>query len=750
MSSKTVTVTGTGITGSKEVALPSNFDSLSTKAKLDILSGRKAEQDKTKEGLRNILVYGGGSSSGGSSSGGSGSSQQPVVYSSSLLGQSFTSQVAMQQAENQFKQEQAVKAQQAYDKSGGLVGIGSGQSKSYFNQEAIKRAEEASRTKTIADKIKGTGVASVTRDVAIKSLEEQMGRKLNPLERRDYVPIEEERLRNLALTGEQRERAELYGNFLTGATATALAPLVFGVGTVGAAATGLAKVWTGMSVVPPALAQVSDIVNPIGISYEERVGVTTRAQEKVRQRTAQEGLDIPLVNKDVEKLTSAFITSPFGGNIGIGNILLESSGGKIVTVKKQVEEMRNEFIELGYSKEQASDLAGKLAIREVGFKGVGEIVGFRFAQEAFGEITGRVVQKGFLSKFAGGELSKTQARILATTSGVLGGGIGGAAEVAVGAPAFARGRYETMTQQEYLGAIATGSVFAGAAGGFIGFLTPNPNLQKGLYGGLGVVDTTSEFTGDWFADTIVGDRLNVGLNIKDMGKKSVASNVQTFNVLNVFTPTQTQTPTPSKTVDFGFTPSPTPSFSQTQTNGKSLTIIDMVAPTPSVTKTPSKTPTITDTMIWSPTPTPTNTFIDTLNIIETPTDTQTPTDTETPVNTFTQTLTPTQTPTFTWASTITAPFLPLVPPLSFGDGGVGSGRGRSRKKYYNELAAAQAVGQGFNFGIPTGIARPRKGFVPRPLFTPSVAPKTKAKSRTRKDLVMDFESLIFKPNKRRR
>lgn len=697
-----------------------------------------------------------GSGGGGYSSGGGGGYSSPppapIVYISSLTGQSFSSAGARDQAESSYRQEQARKAQANLDSSGGLVGIGSGRTDSPFRNTLTQQ-------QNVRDKIKGTGVASVTRDVAIKSLEEQMGRKLNPQERRDYVPIEEERLRNLALTGEQRERAELYGNFLTGVTATALSPLLFGVGAVGVAATGLAKVWTGMTVVPPALAQVSDIVNPIGISYEERVGVTTRSQEKVRQRTAQEGLDIPFVNKDVEKFTSAFITSPFGGNIGIGNILLESPGGKIVTVKKQVEEMRNEFIELGYSKEQATDLAGKLAIREVAAKGVGEIVGFRFAQEAFGEITGRVVQKGFLTKFAGGELTKAQARVLATASGVIGGGIGGAAEVAVGAPAFAKGRYETMTQQEYLGAIATGSLFAGVAGGAVGFLTPNPNIQKGLYGGLGIVDTTSEFTGDWYADTIVGKKLDVGLNIKDMGKKGVAANVQTFNILNVFTPTQTQTPSATKTVDFGFTPSPTPSFTQTPTNSKSLTIIDMVAPTstnvftPTQTKTPSQTPTVTDTMIWSPTPSQTQTPSNALIFTDTATETQTQTktDTETPTQTLTQTLTQTQTPTFTWASTITAPFLPLVPPLSFGSGGgAGSGRGRSRKKYFDELSSATSIfrSPSFAIGVPARIARPRKGFVPAPLFNPQRV--SSKKSVASKNLAFDFEELVFGKKKKRR
>ena len=684
-----------------------------------------------------------GGSSGGSSSGG-GSGSQPTVYSSSLLGgQTFSSQVDMQIAEGKFRSEQAAKAQQQLDASGGLVSIGGGQTQSAF------RNIPQTRKQTVEDEIRNTGVTSVTKQTAIKSLEQQMGRKLNLRELRDYVPIEEERLSSIAMTPEQRERATTYGQVMTGIAGSLAAPVVFGTGLLGTLVAGTAKAYTTMVAAVPTSAAIYDFVSPSPLTFEQRRQLGKEVGKRTEQRVGVEGINLPFVDAETEKqFTSAFI--PMGdGAIGIGNIIYDLPGGRLTTLPKAVQEGENVLVEMGYSRTEAKRIAGIEIGREFGAKSFGEIGAFAFAGQAVGEIAGRATQKGIsvFTKVGTKTLTKGQATIYGGLSGLFGGGVGGAVETAVMFPEFKRSRYEDFTPQEYVGAVAVGGISAGIAGGVIGGLTTRQSLQRGTYGFLGALEAGQEFTGDWAADKFVGGAFDVGLNIKGMGiQEASTASVRTFNVLNIFNPSPTQTQS--------FADTPT----RTSRAGEGMTMTDVFVPTRvptdtlTIVTTPSRTSTFTPTIVSTPTqsivPTNANTITDALTVTQTPTQTETPTQTVVP--TMTQTLTPTSTLTF--VPTITAPFLPLVPPLSFGDGGFGTGRGRSRKKYYDELAAAQAVGSNFNFGIPAQGVRPRKGYTPGALFNPQPAPlPTQRKS---KGLAIDFEELIFKPRavrkKRRR
>jgi len=96
------------VTNIREAPGYTPIDYSSGSSKIDYSTGRT-----TRVGSR------GGSGSGSSGSGGP-AQTQPTYYTSNLLQKSFTSQAALQQAENVYKQEQAKQKLIEFSKKGGI------------------------------------------------------------------------------------------------------------------------------------------------------------------------------------------------------------------------------------------------------------------------------------------------------------------------------------------------------------------------------------------------------------------------------------------------------------------------------------------------------------------------------------------------------------------------------------------------------------------------------------------------------
>jgi len=567
-------VTGTG--GTRTVNLPSNFGSLSTKEKLDILSGRKDEEAQKKAdqeaAKKRLINYSGGNGGGVRLPG----NLTPFVNQA-------TGKVDLDRAAASVPQAQA-------KPTGGLVDIGSGKSNSAFSP--TNQGTQGIQVMSDAPYTVGSTTRAGELKTTIESLETDLKNKpfsFDSAQKRMQLKQAKDELDFYNQSVERQAQVKTAAQVTTAIGGAVLAPIVLpalGVGAFGTAlGAGVAKATAVTATATEGAKTTMGVLEPSSIKYEDRIKFAQEVDKRIAERTTKEGLDLPFLGQDVEQYTGGLV----------GDIVYNLPGGRLAKTPTVQAEYEAVLKEAGYSASEAVRLAGIETRREFIAGGFGELVGLGAGAQAVGEISGAATQKALNIATKAGTKTFTPftATLYGAGSGALGGAVGGAAEGAIIYPFFQQGRRREITPEGWTQSVIFSGASAGVGGAVIGGLITRQGLQKGAYGVGAVLEGGQEYLGDITAKRIVGDVFESGINIKGVGVAKTPTTTNTWNIANIFNPAQGGTGTNT------FTQTGTTTKTGTATIIEPITVSPTVTDTLTITKTPEVTPTITWTNFCS-------------------------------------------------------------------------------------------------------------------------------------------------------
>lgn len=607
----------------------------------------------------------------GGSSGGSSVPSQPIGYSSSVLGMSFGSKEAMQQAEAQYYAKKQAEQQKQYDLSGGVSLIGGTTNR----QTSVVQLEDYQGKRV--QELKQAGFS----EEDIKVLTSPSGSRYSYYSGK-VVPQ----------TNQQKafyERADVQAKDIEKRASTTAAAV--GVATLGL---GAAPFFAGIGGLAGTVGVIgSNVLGGFGlietgkstaglnrpssgktVTQKEQGEIIRETESRIEEQYNKEGFQIPYIGSTTN------IMYGFPGSKVLSEVVQGSQKQK--TGLDTFEDISKQVLkERGYTEDEAKVNAKYL--RGISYGGDVGSVASLFPFGGIGEYGVRTgVQEAtkvgtpFLTKEAAAKSVKEAAKRAATFPAAIEG-----VSMYVGQQ-YARDK-EVKPEGIVLSGVLSGVTGRYGAGWIAEKSITNPKLANVVYKGLWVVQP-DEPAGDFFADAIM----------KTAGRR-------TDTTVKYFTPTVSISPSVSSSTkqpysglaEFStgqsiYTPTVTQQIG-TKAKGVSNTLVDLINNDNSI-YSKSNTGTLTDTS----TQTSSSTKSDSTSITNTINNTYNNELTWAATQTSTETATNTATATATLAYSSNLPFLPIG---GLGLGGGGSpfggakGTARQRKKYYDEFGAAVGI-----------------------------------------------------------
>lgn len=620
----------------------------------------------------------------GGSSGGSSVPSQPIVYSSSVLGMSFGSKEAMQQAEAQYYAQQKIDQQKKIDSSGGIQQIQSGTTTiTRLEDSQGKRVQELRQAGFSEEDIKvltspsGSSYSYYSGKVVPQTNQQKAFYERADIQAKD---IEKRASTTAAAAG-------------VATLGLGAAPLFAGIGglagTVGVIGSnvlgGFGLIETGKSI-----AGLNRPSSGKTVTQKEQGEIIRETESRIEEQYNKEGFQIPYIGSTTN------IMYGFPGSKVLSEVVQGSQKQK--TGLDTFEDISKQVLkERGYTEDEAK--ANAKYLRGISYGGDVGSVASLFPFGGIGEYGVRTgVQEAtkvgttFLTKEAAAKSVKEAAKRAATVPAAIEG-----VSMYVGQQ-YARDK-EVKPEGIVLSGVLSGVTGRYGAGWIAEKSVTNPKLANVVYKGLWVVQP-DEPAGDFFADAIM----------KTAGRR-------TDTTVKYFTPTVSISPSVSSSTkqpysglaEFStgqsiYTPMVTQQIG-TKAKGVSNTIVDLINNDNSI-YSKSNTGTLTDTS----TQTSSSTKSDSTSITNTINNAYNNELTWAATQTGTATNTATATATLAYSSNL--PFLPIG---GLGLGGGGSpfggakGTARQRKKYYDEFGAAVGIlGESQRYGQSMWTGTPFK------------------------------------------